>query len=418
MCRRRVVPPGPVPFGRMRAVGALGCVLLCAGVAVGAGAWRTDAPLPAPRSEVAAAVTPQSMSIAIVGGFAADSSTSARVDVYDPARNAWGRLADLPVEANHAMAAGLGGRIFVAGGYAGDGHRRRDAFVYAGGRWQRLPSMPLERAAGGAAVIGGKLYVAGGTTGLPGVGDARRLARAMLVYDPGKRRWSQLPGPTPRASTSGSRRSGASSTWPAAARPATTRTSASSRSTTRRSAAGGAWRRLPSARGGTGLAAVAGRLVSAGGEEPAGSIASVYRYTPSTNRWSRLPDLPTPRHGLGVVGFGGRVYVIGGGPTPGLSTTARTSRWRPRPRAARAARRSARRRPRPRRPSARRPARTSSRRSRGSRGHARRAARRVSARVQAARRDRCGSRRRPWPRRPARGRERTAPYPGKNAGVA
>ena len=218
------------------------------------------------------------------------------------------------------MAAGLGGRIFVVGGYAGDGHRRRDAFVYANGQWQRLPSMPLERAAGGAAVIGGKLYVAGGTTGLPGVGDARRLARAMLVYDPGKRRWSQLPGPTPREHlgvaalggklyVAGGREAGYDTNLRVfeVYNPATRR-----------------WRRLaplPSARGGTGLGAVAGRLVSAGGEQPAGSIASVYRYTPSTNRWSRLPDLPSPRHGLGVVGFGGRVYVIGGGPTPGLSTS-------------------------------------------------------------------------------------------------
>ena len=80
------------------------------------------------------------------------------------------------------MAAGLGGRIFVVGGYGVDGHRRRDAFVYANGHWQRLPSMPLERAAGGAAVIGGgKLYVAGGTTGLPGVGDALAWYAAMLV---------------------------------------------------------------------------------------------------------------------------------------------------------------------------------------------------------------------------------------------
>jgi N-acetylneuraminic acid mutarotase len=308
-----------VPYlSGMRAVGVLLCVLVCAGAAAGAGGWRSGAPLPAPRSEVAAAATVRS--IAVVGGFAADGSTSSRVDAYDPANDGWVRLTDLPVEANHAMAAGFGGRIYVAGGYAGDGHRRRDAFVYANGQWQRLPSMPLERAAGGAAVIDGKLYVAGGTTGLPGVGDARRLARAMLVYDPGKRRWSQLPGPTPREHLGVAALGG--KLYVAGGREAGYDTNLGLfevfNPATRR------WRRLaplPTARGGTGLGAVAGRLVSAGGEEPAGSIASVYRYTPSTNRWSRLPDLPTPRHGVAVVGFGGRVYVIGGGPTPGLSTS-------------------------------------------------------------------------------------------------
>ena len=37
-----------------------------------------------------------------------------------------------------------------------------------------------------------------------------------------------------------------------------------------------------------------------------------------TRRWSRLADLPTPRHGLGVVAFRGRVYALAGGPEPGL----------------------------------------------------------------------------------------------------
>jgi hypothetical protein len=55
-----------------------------------------------------------------------------------------------------------------------------------------------------------------------------------------------------------------------------------------------------------------------GGEEPGGTIASVFAYDPGARRWQRLPDLPTPRHGLAVVGIGPRVYVIGGGPRPGL----------------------------------------------------------------------------------------------------
>src|SRR5437773_7189096 len=37
--------------------------------------------------------------------------------------------------------------------------------------------------------------------------------------------------------------------------------------------------------------------------------------------WSRLPDLPTPPHGIGVVAVGGTVYVMSGGPTPGGSQT-------------------------------------------------------------------------------------------------
>ena len=79
---------------------------------------------------------------------------------------------------------------------------------------------------------------------------------------------------------------------------------------------------LPDTRGGTGATAIAGRVVSVGGEEPAGTIAEVYAYDPRSRRWARLPDLPTPRHGLGVVTLGGRVWVIGGGPQPGLTVSA------------------------------------------------------------------------------------------------
>jgi hypothetical protein len=35
-------------------------------------------------------------------------------------------------------------------------------------------------------------------------------------------------------------------------------------------------------------------------------------------RWRRLPDMRTPRHGLGVVAAGGRVITFAGGPQPGL----------------------------------------------------------------------------------------------------
>jgi hypothetical protein len=65
-----------------------------------------------------------------------------------------------------------------------------------------------------------------------------------------------------------------------------------------------------------------GRIVSVGGEEPAGTISSVFAYEIAASHWTRLPDMRTPRHGLGVVAFGARVYAIGGGPQPGLHVSA------------------------------------------------------------------------------------------------
>ena len=56
-------------------------------------------------------------------------------------------------------------------------------------------------------------------------------------------------------------------------------------------------------------------------EAPRGTSGAVFAFDVASRSWRRLPDLPTPRHGLGVVAAGGEVHVIGGGPEPGLTVT-------------------------------------------------------------------------------------------------
>src|SRR6266550_2182396 len=119
----------------MGALGALAAALVLAGT------WETRAPLPVARSEVAGARV--GSSIAVVGGFLADGSNSARADLYSPARDRWTRLPDLPIAVNHPMAAGFGGRLYVFGGYRRfGGPPLRDLFVLHGSHWGRLPSLP------------------------------------------------------------------------------------------------------------------------------------------------------------------------------------------------------------------------------------------------------------------------------------
>src|SRR5207247_1875845 len=60
---------------------------------------------------------------------------------------------------------------------------------------------------------------------------------------------------------------------------------------------------------------------AAAGEAPWEALRAVYGYDVTRRGWNRLPDLPTPRHGLGVAALDGVVYVIGGGPQPGLHVT-------------------------------------------------------------------------------------------------
>jgi N-acetylneuraminic acid mutarotase len=275
-------------------------------------AWIGGTPLSEPRSEVAAA--PLGGRIVVVGGFLASGANSRRVDAYDPVRDAWTRLPDLPVSVDHAAAASVRGRLVVVGGYGADRQPLRAAFLFDGSGWRTLPPPPEERAAAAAtATARGTVWVVGGRT-------SGGLATTMLALDVRTLRWRVARGPRPRehlAATAlggtvyvlGGRLAGLDTNLATveAYDPRTNR-----------------WSHLPdlpTPRGGTGAAAVAGRIVSVGGESPQGTERGVWALRPSTRRWVRLPDLPTPRHGLGVVAVGGRVWVVAGGPEPGLTVS-------------------------------------------------------------------------------------------------
>jgi N-acetylneuraminic acid mutarotase len=292
--------------------------LLVAGCAAGSQSklgetgWQRHSPLPEPRTELAAAST--GSTIVAVGGFVASGANTARADAYSIADDRWRRLPDLPVAVDHAAAAAAGGRVYVVGGYGPDRRPLRAAYVLERGSWRALARPPEARAAAAAAVAGGRLYVVGG------VDDRRGLAQVALALDLRTGRWSRVPGPTPREHLAAAAANGR--IYALGGRRAGYDTNVA---LVEMLVAGArAWTRLPplpQARGGTGAAFVSGRLVSIGGEEPAGTIASVFAYRPGEPRWRRLATLPTPRHGLGVVAHRGRVYAVGGGPEPGLTVS-------------------------------------------------------------------------------------------------
>jgi N-acetylneuraminic acid mutarotase len=303
-------------FGMRSAATLLAALIVSPAVAGSTANWKTGAPLPLGRGEVTASRV--GSDIFVVGGFTADGRNSARVDAYSPRRETWRQVADLPVTVDHATSAGYRGTLYVAGGYAADRSRLRTLFSFANGSWTRLPSMPEERAAAGAAVIEGKLYVVGGVTA--GASGGRALAKTALVYDIARRTWRSIPGPTPREHLGVTALSGR--IYAVGGRLA----GADTNLARLESYVPGAkkWQRLrpvPSRRGGTAAAGLGHWLVSAGGETPTVTIRTVYRYDIRTRRWARLPNLPTPRHGLGVVAFGFKVYVVAGGTTPGLAVS-------------------------------------------------------------------------------------------------
>ncbi len=307
----------------LAALGAAAAVAL--GGSPGAGAGREDPrwerlrPSLLARTEVAAARAGDR--VYVVGGFAgtegtALGATTAAVERYDPRRDRWSRARSMPLALNHPAAATWRGRVYVVGGYTapvgltGDSAAllrydpRRD-------RWTRLADMPTARGALAVGVIGDRLYAAGGAAG-------GRALRTLEVYDLRRDRWRRGPPmPTAREHLAGAVHGGAFHVL--AGRTAEQGNLAVAE---RFVPARGRWERLPAMRkprGGIAAAVAGGRIVVVGGEEAAGTIAEVEAYDPARRRWRALPDLPTPRHGLGAVAFGGRVLVLEGGVTPGFS---------------------------------------------------------------------------------------------------
>jgi N-acetylneuraminic acid mutarotase len=284
------------------------------GLAAGGSAagWEGRAPMPEPRSEVAAGRAASELVVA--GGFVADGHNSARADAYWPRGDRWRRLPDLPASVDHAAGASANGRMFVIGGYGADRRPLRSVFVLEGGRWIALAPMPDGRAAAAAAIANGRLYVLGGRNG------RRALARDAFVLTLGTRLWERIPGPSPREHLAAASSRGR--VYAIGGRAAGIDTNSARFEVYEPGTR--TWlplAPLPGARGGTGAAAIGGRIVSVGGEQPAGTIRSVYSYDTSKQRWSRLPDLPTPRHGLGVVAADGRIWALAGGPVPGLAVS-------------------------------------------------------------------------------------------------
>jgi N-acetylneuraminic acid mutarotase len=269
------------------------------------------------RTEVAAARVGHY--VYVVGGFEKRTGvTTTAVERYDLRRDSWKRVRSMPIGVNHTTAVTYRGRVYVHGGYRG----RRDLSSASSrfyrydprrDRWRRLRDSPTPRAAHAAAVIGHRLYVAGGS-------NVHGSLRSLEVYDFVRRHWRRGPdfkGPARNHTT------GAASGrrfYVFAGRDAHNLRAVDRYDPRRRR-----WSRVRSigtARGGIASARLPdGRIVVFGGERlgPGGTtVKQVEVYSPRRNRWRRLPDMLTPRHGLGGVSSGHRVYAIEGGPQPGF----------------------------------------------------------------------------------------------------
>ena len=307
--------------GLIALMGAAAIVLLATGEdadsvqAASSKRWVAAAPSPLTRSEVGAARIGRF--VYVVGGFLSDGQTTAQVARYDLDSDEWTTTAPMPVGLNHAAVAAFRGRLYVYGGYTGvfGGDESDGLYRYDPGakQWAELQS-GARRAAATLAVCGKRLYAIGGARG----GEALRQVQ---IYDPAADDWSR--GPKlhvarehlasgvvgGRIFVIGGRAGGENLRVVERLDPE----------------AGGGWDKVKpvhSPRSGFQAARVGPLIVAVGGEqlsEGDSTIAPVEAYDTRTGRWRKLAAMLTPRHGLGVVADGRRVFALEGGPQPGFA---------------------------------------------------------------------------------------------------
>ena len=280
------------------------------------GIWASLAPMPTPRSEVAAVEL--NGKLYVLGGFGAGAAAN---EEYDPATNTWERRAPIPQGADHgaavALPQGKGGLVYFIGGFDGRWGPLSAVWAYdpVSGQWTKRANLPTPRGALGAVVLDGKIYAVGGV-------DTRGDLGTLEVYDPGADTWATL-SPMPRIRDHlavvaidgeihalGGRQGSYANNLPHHQVYDPDKDS---------------WEELPDlpvARSGIAGAAVAGDIYVFGGEEVPGTFDENQRYRMAEGTWQDMLPMPTARHGLGAAVLGNRIYVLAGGDTPGGSQTA------------------------------------------------------------------------------------------------
>jgi N-acetylneuraminic acid mutarotase len=287
-----------------KAVALLVIVMGCSaqsGVAIDS-EWHEHASMAVARSEHPAVV--RGDEIVVIGGLVETApgrfGVTRSVEAYDPDDDSWRPLPDLPEPRHHAMAAMVGDRLFVIGGFSETG--RGDVvsvWELVGDHWEDRARLPAPIGAGAAVVIGDEVFLVGGATG-----------GGLFRYTPGDDVWAELAPPlTSREHLAAVALDG--EIWALAGRWqgdifATTEIYDPETDT---------WREGPSmgqARSGFGAAVAEGEIIVAGGEllGPDEALNSVERL--SRGGWVDDEPLPFGLHGNPLVVFGPQVFLPGG----------------------------------------------------------------------------------------------------------
>jgi N-acetylneuraminic acid mutarotase len=283
--------------------------------------WTAAAPMPTPRTEVAATILENE--IYVIGGFDEYGQVTDIVEVYSTANNSWTKAAPLPEPLHHTAAASYDGKIYVVGGYTAPWSPTNKLFIYDPvlDRWQEGEPMPTARGALNVNFINGTLYAIGGSSDRP--------LNSNEAYDPSSDTW------TTKASMPTARHHAGSAIADGKIFVIGGRISGSLENISVNEAYDPEQDRwitgleaMPSKRSGIAAAAVSFSSLNGssiyvfGGEEASKTFNNNEKYDPKTNKWISEPPMPTARHGLAAVSVeDSKIFAIGGGPQPGLSVT-------------------------------------------------------------------------------------------------
>jgi N-acetylneuraminic acid mutarotase len=299
--------------------------------------WKKGAPFPEPDEELYS--VPANGKMYVIGGWGDGKARGVNYE-YDPATDVWTKKSPMPHPAHHAALAAVNGKIYAFGGFVAPANNAipvgaawepiADAWEFnpATDSWKLLAPLPGKRGSAIAAEVGGKIYVIGGATTMEGskdpfftaFGPAKVLA-TNDVYDPATNTWeSRNPMSVPRNHAFSGVVNGKIYVIGGRTGHGFILSATNTDVVEAYDPASNTWsmpkERMPTARSGGASGSDGRRIYVAGGEvtttELVGAFRAVEAYEPATNSWMTLPSMPMPRHGVAGAVIGNRFHLVSG----------------------------------------------------------------------------------------------------------
>src|SRR4029453_5616574 len=299
--------------------------------------WKKGPPFPEADEELYGVAA--NGKLYVIGGWGDGKARGVNYE-YDPATDKWTKKQPMPRPAHHAALAAVNGKIYAFGGFVAPANTAiplgaawepiADAYEFnpATDSWKPLSPLPGKRGSAIAAEVGGKIYVIGGATALEGskgpfftaFGPARVLS-TNDVYDPATNKWeSRNPMSVARNHAFSGVVNGKIYVIGGATGHGFILSATNTNVVEEYDPVSNMWsipkERMPTARSGGASGTDGRRIYVAGGEvtttELVGAFRAVEAYDPVTNSWMALPPMPMPRHGVAGAVIGSRFHLVSG----------------------------------------------------------------------------------------------------------